>query len=120
MGEMLGMKERYMREKRRQELREQYCSWTENHQQRGTRAFPIYEYFHAEQLADLSGGALKLYIYLGLYSDPMTGECTQTTEVIAETLGVEPYTVKKWLNELKGKGLVEKIRGTSYTFLLPY
>jgi len=87
--------------------------------------FPVFKEFkESHLLRNLSGGALKVYIYLGLHSKQWTGETWVTLEQMAAYFDVSKRTINNWLRELKRKRLIERmqmeINGVSFTFLRPY
>jgi DNA-binding MarR family transcriptional regulator len=87
--------------------------------------FPVFkELKETHLLRNLSGGALKIYIYLGLHSKQWTGETWVTMEQMAAYFGVSKRTINNWLQELKKKRLIERMQlelnGVSFTFLRPY
>lgn len=104
-------------------LRDNHKNWKE--QQRDSKApfFIIYTDFKS-RLKDISGGALKLYIFLGFHANNLTGECWVSSETIAEYFGNDQRTVKKWFSELIELGLIERIQTgfhrVANTFFLPY
>jgi len=51
------------------------------------------EFMDGKLLKSLSGNALKLYIFLGLYSKNQTGECWPSVQTIAEYFGKSERTV---------------------------
>lgn len=83
--------------------------------------FPIFKEFGETHLKDISGGACKLYIFLGLKSRN-TGESWYSISTMADALGVKTRTIDKWLQELSDRGLIVRDRHslTSTTYLYPY
>lgn len=106
------------------DLRNEYKSWKKKMKIEGQPFFMIYKTFQNEHLADISGGALKLYMYLGFQSNNFTGESWHSVETIADYFGNDPRTVQKWFKELEDRHLIQRVqRGykwISNTFLLPY
>lgn len=87
--------------------------------------FPIFQSFKEEfLLRNLSGNALKLYIYLGLHAGNKTGETWVTIENIAKYFEKSPRAVSYWIEELVDSKLIDRIQlkynESSHTFLIPY
>ena len=84
----------------------------------------LYKDFQEAHLKSISGGAMKLYIYLGFNTNNFTGECWISIDQIADYFGNDKRTVKSWFAELEKQKLILRIQ-TGYkrvanTFLLPY
>jgi DNA-binding MarR family transcriptional regulator len=105
-------------------LRNEYKEWKEKRKKQTSPFFVVYTDFKEEHLKEISGGALKLYLYLGLHINTFTGECWHSIETIADYFGNDQRTVKKWFKELEDRKLIRRIqRGFMWvanTFLLPY
>lgn len=75
-------------------------------------------------LREISGNALKLYIYLGLHVKNNTGECWISIDTMAKYFNKSPRTISTWIKELEDKELIERMQmqknGVAYTFLRPY
>jgi sarcosine oxidase delta subunit len=87
--------------------------------------FPIFSEFKDDNLLnELSGNAIKLYIYLGLNSKNFTGESWHSLKSISKYFDRSERTISNWLDELKKYKLVERIQpdrsSTAVTFLKPY
>jgi Helix-turn-helix domain len=87
--------------------------------------FPVFQPFKEEFiLKNLSGNALKLYIYLGLNSKNETGETWTSIDTIAKYFDKSPRTVSSWIKELESHQLIKRMQlkpnGPSHTFLRPY
>ena len=105
-------------------LNNNYKKWKENKFET-EGFFPIFISFKEEfLLKNLSGNALKLYIYLGLRSGNNTGETWISIETICKYFEKSPRTISYWLKELIDKGLISRFQlekdSSSHTFLLPY
>lgn len=104
-------------------LRKNHKNWKE--QQRTSKAsfFIVYTDFKSK-LKDVSGGALKLYVFIGFHANNLTGECWVSAETVAEFFENDERTVKKWFSELIELGLIERIQTGFHrianTFFLPY
>lgn len=107
-----------------EELRTNHKKWKEERRSENTPFFMIYKDFKDLYLKDISGGALKLYVYLGFHVNSFTGECWVSTENIAEFFGNDQRTIKKWIAELEEIGLLKRIQNgfkrVANSFLLPY
>lgn len=87
--------------------------------------FVIFDGFlEYNKLKNISGGALKLYIYLGLNSKNMTGEVWHSIPRIAKYFGKSERTINNWVSELEKLNLIKrmqkKLNGVSYTYIQPY
>lgn len=87
--------------------------------------FPIFQPFLEERiLKNISGNALKLYIYLGLHSKNETGETWVTIETMSAYFDRSPRTISNWIKELEKHRLIIRfqleLNHPSYTFLQPY
>lgn len=87
--------------------------------------FPIFNDLKDEyKLRNLSGNAVKLYVFLGLMSGNMTGETWVAIDSIATYFNKSKRTVSHWLAELEQSDLIKRMQlhpnGPSHTFLLPY
>lgn len=87
--------------------------------------FPLFQMFKEDfLLREISGNALKLYIYLGLHTGNKTGETWVAIESMAKYFEKSPRTISNWLDELIKLKLIErrqlKFNDSAHTFLLPY
>lgn len=87
--------------------------------------FPIFsEFKEGYYLRNLSGNAVKLYLYLGLRTGNENGKTWVSIETMASYFGKSKRTVSTWLKELEDHKLVKRMQmspnDVSYTFLLPY
>jgi hypothetical protein len=75
-------------------------------------------------LKNISGNALKLYIYLGLNASNIDGIVWHSNEKISIYFGKSERSVRLWMNELVTINLIKRIRlkynGNVYTHLIPY
>lgn len=75
-------------------------------------------------LKEISGSALKLYLFLGLHSGNFTGESWVSISTIANYFEKDQRTVSYWIKELEDLGLIERIQfsrtESAHTFLKPY
>ena len=78
----------------------------------------------SNKLVGISGNALKLYIYLGIYSKNMTGEVWHSNYKIAKYFGKSERTIRNWMKELEELNLINRMQlafnGESHTFLQTY
>jgi len=107
-----------------EEIRIEHKQWREKRRDQNSPFFMIYTDFKDIYLKEISGGALKLYLYLGFHVNTFTGECWHSVDSIAEFFRNDPRTVKKWFEELEERGMVKRIQSgykrIANTFLLPY
>ncbi|MFZ2260843.1 MAG: helix-turn-helix domain-containing protein [Luteococcus japonicus] len=87
--------------------------------------FVIFNGFLEENiLQKISGGAMKLYIFLGLKSDNKTGESFYKISTISDYFKVSDRTVSNWFSELEKLNLIIryqlKFNSVSHTYLNSY
>lgn len=101
----------------------EYDHWKKE-QLKNRMYFIIFESFLDEKLNKISGGALKLYVFLGMKSKPYTGSSWYAVETMAKYFGVTERSIINWLNELIELNLIKRIKHegkiTNTTYLLPY
>lgn len=77
-----------------------------------------------DYLKKISGGALKLYIYLGIHSDNSTGESFYSLKSISQYFNVSERTISNWFKELLRLKLIQRYQlefnGVSHTYLNVY
>lgn len=105
-------------------LQKNYALWKEKSFE-SEGFFPVFQSFKEEKiLRDLSGNALKLYLYFGLRSKNKTGESWVSIDSISKYFDKSPRTISNWIKELEKKKLIQRfqleVNGNSYTFLIPY
>lgn len=75
-------------------------------------------------LQKISGNALKLYIYIGINSNNMTGIVWHSNTKIALYFNKSERTIRSWMKELEDLNLIERMRlnynGCVFTYLKPY
>ncbi|MBF2758193.1 helix-turn-helix domain-containing protein [Staphylococcus sp. GDY8P57P] len=75
-------------------------------------------------LKNISGGALKLYVFLGIKSKNESGESFYNVKSISEYFGVSTRTISNWFFELERLNLIERYQldynNVSHTFLNTY
>lgn len=87
--------------------------------------FIIFQGFaKGNKLREISGNALKLYIYLGLYANNYEGIVWHSNKKISEYFNKSERTIRGWMQELEKLELIKRIRmeydGKVYTHLRPY
>lgn len=87
--------------------------------------FPIFQPFKESfLLKNLSGNAIRLYLYLGLMSGNTTGETWVSIDTISQYFEKSPRTVSNWIKELEKVQLIKRMQmkpnDVSHTFLIPY
>ena len=102
-------------------IKGQWRNWKTINNDMNSIFFPIFKEFAEWHLKHLSGGACKLYIFLGLKSRS-TGESWYSVKSMASELEVSTRTVDGWLQELDDRGLILRERSgkTSTSYLIPY
>jgi len=105
-------------------LKRRYEEW-KREALKSTGYFPVFtEFKDSFLLRNLSGGAVKVYLYLGLKSKTWTGETWVSLDQMASYFDCTKRTLSNWLKELQDKELIERMQlevdGVSFTFLKPY
>lgn len=104
-------------------LRKEHSQWRDTNFSNKSGFFPVFQDFK-DLLSKLSGGAVSLFLYLGLHSNNQTGECFHSIDKIAKFFNKSPRTISKWIDELKEVKLIERlqleINGPAHTFIRPY
>lgn len=71
----------------------------------------------------LSPGAIKLYIYFGIYMDKKKGAFFRSLDTISDDLNVSKRSISKWFKELEKINLVKRQQlfwnKSSYTYMVP-
>jgi hypothetical protein len=106
-------------------FRQEYREWKEQNRKTSKGFFLIYNTFVNDGiLKNISGNALKLYIYLCTFSRNDTGESWHSVEKISEYFEVDKRSIKRWFAELEEKRLIIRIqkgyKRVANTFLRPY
>lgn len=105
-------------------IRNKHRHWKRVTREKKSPFFIVYKDFQDEHLRDISGGALKLYLYFGFHANNNTGECWHSTETIAQFFKNDERTVKRWIQELEERQLIIRIqkgfKWIANTFLVPY
>ncbi|MEW4226374.1 helix-turn-helix domain-containing protein [Rossellomorea marisflavi] len=104
-------------------LRKDHSQWRDEQFSNKNGFFPVFSEFK-QHLSDLSGGAVSLFLYLGLNSNNQTGECYHDISKISEYFGKSPRTISSWFKELEERQIIERLQlqlnGVSHTFIRPY
>lgn len=103
---------------------EQYDRWKKD-SLNGKGYFIVFQSFKDKNiLKNISGSALKLYLFLGLHSGNFTGESWVSISTIANYFGKDTRTVSYWIKELEELGLIKRIQfsktESAHTYLQPY
>lgn len=106
------------------ELKNKYSSWKREQLNENTFFVIFTDFLTSNKLKEISGNALKLYIYLGLNSDNMNGDVWHGTEKIAKYFEKSERTIRNWFKELQESNLIYRMQlefnGNAYTYLMPY
>lgn len=102
-----------------------YYEWIIEARKNNKLFFPIFRNFKIKgYLREISGEALKLYIFFGIYSRYNTGKSWYSIPTIADFFNRSDRTVSYWIKELKDLKLIyryqEKINTKSVTCILRY
>ena len=104
-------------------LRKRHALWRQNNFKRKEPFFPVFSSF-SYYLPKISGGAVSLFLYLGLHSNNQTGECYHDLKTISNFFNKTPRTITSWFKELEDVGLIERFQlhmnGVAHTFIVPY
>ncbi|MCG7320176.1 helix-turn-helix domain-containing protein [Brevibacillus laterosporus] len=107
-----------------QDMREEYSQWRNELKEVNKPFFTIHSDFEHQFLKDISGGALKLFIYLGFRAKYQTGETWEGIEKISLFFGKDHRTIANWFKELEDIGLIFRaqkgFKMRANTFLRPY
>lgn len=105
-------------------LRQEHAIWKNELMDISKPFFMIPTDFSHLFLKDISGGALKLYLFLGFHSKYRTGESWYTNEQIGLFFEKDIRTVTKWFKELEDLGLIFRaqkgVMMKANTFLRPF
>lgn len=106
-------------------LRSSYKVWRDKSKENSQGFFTVYNSFlQSGMLCNISGNALRLYIYLGINSRNDTGESWHSTQKISDYFDCDKRSVTRWFEELEEKKLIKRVqkgyKRVSNTFLLPY
>lgn len=87
--------------------------------------FVIFNGFQStNKLKNISGNALKLYVYLGLNSKNFSGEVWHSNSKIAKYFNKSERTIRYWMQELEDLNLIKRFQlefnGESHVFLQTY
>jgi len=104
--------------------RKYYSEWRNKNEESNKPFFAIHSDFEVTCLKDISGGAFKLYTYLGFRAKYRTGEVWESIPEIALFFEKDERTIAKWFSELEKLNLISRHQ-TGYnrkanTFLKPY
>lgn len=107
-----------------QNLRSSYSLWKVDSLENAGYFVIFNGFVENGKLKDISGNALKLYIYLGVYANNKSGEVWHSNRKIAKYFNKSERTIRLWFQELESLNLVRKMQlqydGESHMFLQPY
>lgn len=105
------------------DLRNKHSKWRDDNFLNKEGFFPVFKNFEY-YLSKISGGAVSLFIYIGLNSNNKTGECYHDINTISIYFNKSTRTISSWFRELEDIGLIKrfqlKMNGVSHTFIQPY
>jgi len=88
-----------------------YKEWRKRQHEERAGFFPVFSKDFKPYLKDLSGNAVRLYVYLGLHSNNETGQTSNTTlRAMQYFFDCDPRTLQKWLAELENAGLIKRVQ----------
>lgn len=86
--------------------------------------FPVFTPEFVDKFKEVSGNALRLYLYLGAHINNREGYTLLAIETIAKEYKATKRTVHNWFQELRDNRLLLRIqpgfKQPTYTYLLPY
>ena len=105
-------------------IKNNYSKWKKDSLS-NTGYFIIFKGFKdTKKLKNISGNALRLYIYLGITSNTSTGEVWHSNATIAKYFERSERTIRLWMQELESLNLIKRFQlnfnEESHTFLQPY
>lgn len=104
-------------------LRKEHSEWRKYNFENREGFYPVFSDFKV-YFDVLSPGAISLFLYFGLHSNNVTGECKHTLETIAKNFNKSVRTISNWINELEENDLIvrlqENFNSPSKTFIIPY
>lgn len=106
------------------EKKKEYSEWRDELQDLNKPFFAVHTDFKHIALREISGGALKLYMFLGFHSKYQTGESWYSEKEIANFFGKDQRTISNWFKELVDRGLIFReqkgFHMKANSFLRPY
>ncbi|WP_338564352.1 helix-turn-helix domain-containing protein (plasmid) [Paraclostridium sordellii] len=105
-------------------MRNRYKFWKYDALDKSAYFIIFQGFLEDDKLKDISGNALKLYIYLGINSNNYEGVVWHSNKKISEYFGKSERTIRTWMKELEEMKLIKRMRleydGITYTYLQPY
>lgn len=105
-------------------LKNNYNEWKKEGLSEGGYFIIFNGFQHSNKLKNISGNALKLYIYLGINSNSQTGEVWHSNSKIAKYFDRSERTIRTWMQELESLNLIKRMQlqfnGNSHTYLQTY
>ncbi|WP_145153914.1 helix-turn-helix domain-containing protein [Paenibacillus xylanexedens] len=103
------------------QIHRNWRDWTKNSRK---GFFPVFTPDFSAISKDVSGNAIKLYLFLGANSDNQAGYTLISVETMAQHFETNTRTVHNWLKELKDNKMILRVqpgfKQATFTFLLPY
>lgn len=104
------------------DLEEIYKTWIKTCKESIEPFFIILKRF-MDHWCFLSAGAIKLYIYFGIYMDKKKGFFYRSLDTISNDLNVSKRSISKWFKELEELNLIKRqqlfLNKSSCTYMLP-
>ena len=105
-------------------MRNNYKIWKYNALSESAYFIIFQGFLETNILKEISGNALKLYIYLGINSNNYEGIVWHSNKKIASYFDKSERTIRTWMKELEDLKLIKRMRldydGIVYTYLQPY
>lgn len=105
-------------------MRNNYKIWKYNALNESAYFVIFQGFLESNILKEISGNAMKLYIYLGINSNNYEGIVWHSNKKIAKYFGKSERTIRTWMKELEDLKLIKRMRldydGIVYTYLQPY
>lgn len=104
------------------DLEEIYKTWIKTSKESIEPFFIIFKKF-MDYWVFLSSGAIKLYIYFGIYMDKKKGFFYRSLDTISNDLNVSKRSISKWFKELEERNLIKRqqlfLNKSSCTYMIP-
>lgn len=105
-------------------IKNNYNAWKNEGLSQGGYFIIFNGFQHSNKLKNISGNALKLYVYLGINSNSKTGEVWHSNTTIAKYFNKSERTIRGWMKELEDLNLIKRMQlefnGNSHTYLQTY
>lgn len=104
-------------------LKREHEAWRDELFAKKEGFFPIF-YEFKNYLPHLSGGAVALFVYIGIHANNQSGENFHSLDRVSKFFGKSSRTISTYFKELEEIGLVERfqldLNGKAHTFIRPY